>query len=85
MNPTNYTRDRYNDYLKKCISNIYSQSKNHFTNTDLESTQKEYLQSIHSEVKTLLNSLESLFSYHKYELINNIDFDINQVLGNAPK
>jgi hypothetical protein len=80
MNPVKYTENRYNDYLKKCISNIHSHSENHFNNDTSELSQREYLQSIHSEVKTLLNSLESLFSYHKYELINNTEFNINDVL-----
>ena len=56
MNPVKYTEYRYYDYLKKCISNIHSHSENHFNNDTSELSLREYLQSIHSEVKNLLKS-----------------------------
>ena len=76
MNPYTYTEHRFNNYLKKCILNISNVSQKHYTKTDYVDNQNEYLQNIHIEVKTLLNSLESLFSHHKYELINNTEFDL---------
>lgn len=76
MNPYTYTEDRFNNYLKKCIQNISNVSQKHYTKSDYIDTQNEYLQNVHIEVKTLLNSLESLFSHHKYELINNTEFDL---------
>jgi hypothetical protein len=76
MNPYIYTEDRFNNYLKNCIQNISKVSETHFSQEDYQDSQKEYLQTVHMEVKTLLNSLESLFSHHKYELINNTKFDL---------
>ena len=66
MNPYIYTEDRFNNYLKNCIQNISKVSEKHFTIDDYQDSQKEYLQNVHIEIKTLLNSLESLFSHHKY-------------------
>lgn len=76
MNPYIYTEDRFNNYLKNCIQNISKVSEKHFTIDDYQDSQKEYLQNVHIEIKTLLNSLESLFSHHKYELINNTKFEL---------
>jgi hypothetical protein len=76
MNPYTYTEHRFNNYLKKCILNISNVSQKHYTKADYVDNQNEYLQNVHIEVKTLLNSLESLFSHHKYELINNTEFDL---------
>ena len=76
MNLYTYTEHRFNNYLKKCIQNISNVSQKHYTKSDYMDTQNEYLQNVHIEVKTLLNSLESLFSHHKYELINNTEFDL---------
>ena len=61
MNPYSYTEDRFNNYLKKCIENISKTSEKHFTHDNYHKTEREYLQNIHIEVKTLLNSLESYF------------------------
>ena len=57
-------------------------SQKHFTNESFNDNSSEYLQSIHLEIKTLLK-LESLFSHHKYELINNTNFNLINYSGNV--